>query len=64
MLVALDPSLVEVERPYRVGVELRGELTRGATVFDWRSAAPNATAIERVHGKACFRALTAILASR
>jgi purine nucleosidase len=64
VLVALDPSLVEVERPYRVGVELRGELTRGATVFDWRSDAPNATAIERVHGKAFFRALTAILTSR
>lgn len=50
VLVALEPSLVQDEREYFVAVELRGDLTRGATVFDWRAVAPpaNATAIERI----------------
>jgi purine nucleosidase len=50
VLTALDPELVLAEREYYVAVELHGELTRGATVFDWRAVAPpaNATAIERI----------------
>ncbi|MFG6475562.1 nucleoside hydrolase [Microbacterium sp. P06] len=50
VLVALEPTLVREERGYFVAVELQGELTRGATVFDWRAVAPpvNATAIESV----------------
>jgi purine nucleosidase len=50
VLAALDPELVLAERAYFTAVELHGELTRGATVFDWRAVAPpaNATAIERI----------------
>lgn len=50
VLAAIDPGVVTAEHPYFVAVELHGELTRGATVFDWRAVAPppNATAIERI----------------
>ena len=50
VLVALDAPLVLEEQAYFVAVELHGELTRGATVFDWRAVAPpsNATAVERI----------------
>lgn len=50
VLVALEPALVLEERAYFVAVETQGELTRGATVFDWRAVAPpvNATAIEAI----------------
>jgi purine nucleosidase len=61
--IAIDPSLVIDERPYRVDIELRGEHTRGATVFDWRTtdAAANATAIHAVDGEAFYRLVTRIL---
>jgi purine nucleosidase len=64
--VALDPALVGDERAYRVSVELRGEHTRGATVFDWRTtdAEANATAIRRVDGEAFFAYVRGILARR
>jgi purine nucleosidase len=35
MAVALDPSIVRRAESHHVGVELQGELTRGATVVDW-----------------------------
>lgn len=61
--VAIDPSLVLDERAYRVGIELRGEHTRGATVFDWRTtdAEASATAIHAVDGEAFYRLVMRIL---
>lgn len=66
VLVALDDSLVIEEAAYRVGVECRGDLTRGATVFDWRAARQdcNATAIERIDEERLFEALIGALALR
>lgn len=63
VLVALDPDLVLAERPYRVDIELRGEFTRGATVFDWRAtdAEANATAIESIDGEAFFQYMRRML---
>ncbi|MFG6490903.1 nucleoside hydrolase [Microbacterium sp. P03] len=63
--IALAPELTRRERPYRVAVELRGEHTRGATVFDWRAdAVPNATAIEEVDSAAFFTLMRDLLAQR
>lgn len=61
--LAIDPALALAERPYRVSVELRGEHTRGATVFDWRAtnADANATAVHAVDGEAFFSYVRAIL---
>ena len=61
-LLAIDPSYVLEAGSYRVGVETQGEVTRGATVFDWRSSAPNATAIESVDGERFFEYLVQLLA--
>lgn len=62
--VAIDPALALDERPYRVSVELRGEHTRGVTVFDWRAtdAEVNATAIHSIDGDAFFSYVRGILA--
>lgn len=35
MAVAIDPSVIKRSARHRVGVELDGRLTRGATVVDW-----------------------------
>ncbi|HUB89101.1 MAG TPA: nucleoside hydrolase [Dyella sp.] len=35
MAVAIDPSVIRRSERHRVGVELDGRLTRGATVVDW-----------------------------
>ena len=66
VLVALDPAVVLDEREYFVAVELHGELTRGATVFDWRAVAPpaNATAIERIDRDRFVEAMLGMLQSR
>lgn len=66
VLAALDPDLVLDERGYFVAVELHGDLTRGATVFDWRAAAPpaNATAIERIDRERFVEAMLGMLAGR
>ena len=60
-LLAIDPSYVLEAGSYRVEVETQGELTRGATVFDWRSSAPNATAIESIDGDRFFDYLLQLL---
>lgn len=63
--IALNPALVLDERPYRVDVELRGEHTRGATVFDGRAtdARVNATAVHKVDGGAFYDYVRTVLAS-
>ncbi len=63
-LLAIDESYVLAAGSYRVEVETVGELTRGATVFDWRSSSPNATAIEHVDGQRFFDYLLRLLAQR
>lgn len=52
VLLALEPELITAERGYHVAVELHGEHTRGATVFDWRTSAQpaNAIGVEDVDG--------------
>jgi purine nucleosidase len=62
-LLAIDDSYALAVGSYRVEVETLGELTRGATVFDWRSSAPNATAVERADGDRFFEYLLALLAT-
>ncbi|KRE31328.1 nucleoside hydrolase [Agromyces sp. Soil535] len=61
VLLAIDRSLALEERPYRMAVETRGELTRGATVFDWRSDEPNVTAIERIDSPRFFEYVRRLL---
>ncbi len=52
-LVALDPTIVTRSSRYRVDVETVSELTRGATVFDWKPGVEtNATGVEAVDGNA------------
>jgi purine nucleosidase len=53
-LLALDDSYVLESNRYRLEVETVGELTRGATVCDWRSRHPNVTAVERVDSERFF----------
>jgi len=60
-LLALDRSYVTAERRYELAVETDGTLTRGATVFDWRSATPNVSAIESIDGERFFEYLLALL---
>ena len=60
-LLAIDPSYALATGSYRVDVETQGELTRGATVFDWRSSTPNATAIESIDGDRFFEYLVQLL---
>lgn len=63
VLVALEPDVVLEERAYGLAIECAGEVTRGATVFDWRAAPEdcNATAIESVDGERLFRAMCEVL---
>lgn len=61
-LLAIDPSYALETASYRVEVETQGELTRGATVFDWRSAEPNAVAVERADEARFIDYLTRLLA--
>jgi len=60
-LLAIDPSYALASGSYRVEVETQGELTRGATVFDWRSSTPNATAVESIDGDRFFEYLVQLL---
>ena len=64
VLLSLDRSLALAERRYRLQVETKGELTRGATVFDWKSTNTNVTAIERVDGERFYEYMLAMLGSR
>lgn len=61
-LLALDGSIALESRRYSLEVETQGELTRGATVFDWRSDSPNVTAVERADGERFFEYMLALLA--
>ncbi len=64
VLVTLDPSIVTSSARYRVDVETVSDLTRGATVFDWKpEATPNALAIEKVDGARFFDYLSTLLAT-
>ena len=63
-LLAIDPSYALASGSYRVEVETQGELTRGATVFDWRSSTPNATAVESIDGERFFDYLLHLLDQR
>ncbi|MFT4123241.1 MAG: nucleoside hydrolase [Microbacteriaceae bacterium] len=61
--LALDESLVLASRRYRLEVETGSALTRGATVFDWRSPEPNVTVVERVDGERFFEGMLRLLAA-
>ena len=37
MAVAIDPAIVTSAADHHVGIELNGQLTRGATVVDWEN---------------------------
>jgi purine nucleosidase len=64
VLVALDTAIVTRSAGYSVEIETVGDVTRGATVFDWRpGAVRNATGIEAVDGPA-FREYMVDLLSR
>lgn len=60
-LLAIDSGLALATGSYRVEVETQGELTRGSSVFDWRSSTPNAIAIERADGQRFFEYMLALL---
>jgi purine nucleosidase len=62
-VLALDDSYALESNRYRVEVETVGELTRGTTVFDWRSKHPNVTAVERADSQRFFEYMLALLAS-
>jgi purine nucleosidase len=62
-LLALDDSYALESNRYRLEVETVGELTRGATVFDWRSKHPNVTAVERADSQRFFEYMLTLLAS-
>jgi purine nucleosidase len=63
-LLAIDESYALKVGRYRMDVETAGALTRGATVFDWRSETPNVTVIERADGERFFEYMVEMLASR
>lgn len=63
VLLTLDPSYITHEEEYRVDVELHGELTRGATVFDWRHPQPNVRAPHSVDGERFFGYLKGLLSA-
>jgi purine nucleosidase len=60
-VIALDASFALETRRYRLDVETAGELTRGATVFDWRSADTNVTVVERADGDRFFEYMLELL---
>lgn len=62
VLVALDRGIALAESRWRVDVETTGELTRGATVFDWKSLDHNVTVIDRIDSDRFFDYMLALLA--
>lgn len=60
--LSLDEDIVVESAPFEVTVETVGRATLGATVFDWRSATPNATAPTRIDGDRFFSYLAGVLA--
>lgn len=61
-VLALDDAYALETRRYRVDCETVGELTRGATVFDWRSNEPNCTVVEKADSQAFFEYMLELLA--
>ena len=63
-LIAIDRSVVLDENAYGLAVEIHGEHTRGATVFDWKpDAVKNTQVIERVDGDRFYAHMLALLAT-
>ena len=63
-VLAIDDSFAVATAQYRVDCETAGELTRGATVFDWRSTRPNCTVVERADGDRFFDYMLAMLGTK
>jgi purine nucleosidase len=63
-VLAIDESFALETRRYRMDVETAGTLTRGATVFDWRSESPNVTVVERADSERFFEYMLALLGTR
>lgn len=61
--LALDEDFGQHPVPYGVAVETQSALTRGATVFDWNAAAPNASAASEIDGVAFFSFMKALFAN-
>ncbi len=63
-LIAIDRSVVLDENSYGLAVEIHGEHTRGATVFDWKpEAVKNAQVIEHIDGDRFYAHMLALLAT-
>lgn len=60
-LLAIDDTYALETRGYRLDVETKGEITRGATVFDWRAAENNVTVVEKADGERFFDYMLALL---
>lgn len=63
VLLSIDRSFALSERRYLLQVETQGELTRGATVFDWKSSETNVTAIEHIDSERFFQYMLSMLAT-
>ena len=63
-LLAIDDTVALASARYRLDVETVSELTRGATVFDWRSTRPNCTVVERADGDRFFNYMLAMLGTK
>jgi purine nucleosidase len=63
-LLAIDDSYALETARYGLAVETDGTLTRGATVFDWNSDAPNVTVIERADSERFFQYMLQLLGRR
>ena len=63
-LIAIDRSFVLEENSYGLAVEIHGEHTRGATVFNWKpDAIKNVQVIERVDSDRFYNHMLALLAT-
>jgi len=60
-LLAIDDTVALASARYHLDVETVGELTRGATVFDWRATETNVTVVERADGERFFDYMLAML---
>ena len=61
-VLAIDGSYATASARYGLAIETVGELTRGASIFDWRASDPNVTAIESVDGERFFEYMLRLLA--
>jgi purine nucleosidase len=62
VLLALDSSYALESGRYQLEIETRGEITRGASVFDWQSDRTNVTAVERADAPRFFAYMKTMLA--